>query len=165
MVLKIVRWGCWVLWVVAESNWRGAIRHRSTQIRWFSWCQAGRMDRSETVAKHTQNWAKSWGGLPGSSPLRSDGSHGHQVGRLDCINGGQRRWRESQEMTLERQRTYLKTGIVTAWKKVNLLFHRGGWTREMSIMMLMMMKWEPMHHRTVQQTLSTEEFFLRTQYF
>ncbi len=40
------------------------------------------------------------GGLPDLISLRSDGSRGSQAGRLDRINGGLRRSRESQKTTL-----------------------------------------------------------------
>ncbi len=59
------------------------------------------------------------------SPLSSDGSCGSQGGRLDRINGGKRRSRESQKTTLGSQRTYLKTGIVIAKKKSQLTLSQG----------------------------------------
>jgi hypothetical protein len=38
-----------------------------------------------------QRWPKATpGGPSGSSPLRSDGSCDGQVGRLDCLSGGQK---------------------------------------------------------------------------
>jgi hypothetical protein len=36
------------------------------------------------------NWHGSQGRLPRSSPIRSDGSRGSQVERLDCLSSGQK---------------------------------------------------------------------------
>ncbi len=52
--------------------------------------QAGRLGSHEAATKDTQIEGKSQGGLPGSTPLSSGGSHGSQAGKLDRINGGQR---------------------------------------------------------------------------
>jgi hypothetical protein len=57
--------------------------------------------------KDTQNYAKFQGWLPGSSPFRIDVSPGWQEGRLDHVNSGQKRSRESQKTTLGSQGTYL----------------------------------------------------------
>ncbi len=71
-----------------------------------------------------QAQAKSQGGLPGSTPLRSDDSCDSQAGRLDHMNGGQGWSSESQKATPGSQGTYLKMGRVTAQKRANLLFLR-----------------------------------------
>ncbi len=46
------------------------------------------------------------GGLPGCSSLRSEGSHGSEVGRLDRMNVGQRHSNESWTTTLDSRGTY-----------------------------------------------------------
>jgi hypothetical protein len=48
-----------------------------------------RSDGSHDGQGHSK-LSKSQGGLPGLSPLRSDGSRGNQMGRLDCVSGGQK---------------------------------------------------------------------------
>jgi hypothetical protein len=58
--------------------------------------EAGKLGSHEAAAKDTQIEGKSQGGLPGSSPLSSGGSHDSQAGKLDHINSGQRRSRESE---------------------------------------------------------------------
>ncbi len=66
--------------------------------------------------------------------------------------------------TLDSQGIFLKTGIVIAKKRVNLFFLRGCCRREMMTMMKLMMKCEPQCHHKATATLTTEKFFLRTQY-
>jgi hypothetical protein len=39
------------------------------------------------------NLHESQGGLPGLSPIRSDGSQDSQAGRLDHVSGGQRQFK------------------------------------------------------------------------
>jgi hypothetical protein len=75
-------------------------------------------------------------------------------GRLDLVRGGQRHSRENRKTTLESQGTYCsqKTGIVTASKRVNLLFFRvnekGRWCyTPPPQMMKMMMRCEPVCHK------------------
>ncbi len=115
----------------------------STQIRWFSdgpheqWPKALKTKLSSKGATRLEStqirWFLWW-------PRE----------RLDRINVSQRCSRGSWKMSLGSQGTYLKTGIGTAKKRVKLLFLRGCWRRQMSSMM-MMMRWEPVHHRTFWQ--------------
>ncbi len=82
--------------------------------------------------------SKSQGGLPGSSPLRSDDSDGSQAGRRDRIKGGAKTLKGGSENNSRKPRNLLKNRL-TAEKRVNLLLLRGCQKREMSTMMLMMM--------------------------
>ncbi len=51
-------------------------------------------------------------GLPGSNPLRSDGSHGNQARRLDCINSGKRHSNESQRDSLKKSQLSLSQAML-----------------------------------------------------
>jgi hypothetical protein len=62
------------------------------------------------------NIHESHGGLPGLSPLRSDGFQGSQAGRLDCMSGGQR-WNKGGHQSR-----------IHSDQMVLLMFRWGGWT-------------------------------------
>ncbi len=66
--------------------------------------------------KTLQESSKAQRGLPGSSPLRSDGSLGSQAGRLDYLTSGLKRSRRNRKTTSDSPWTYL-TGKVTAQLK------------------------------------------------
>jgi hypothetical protein len=71
------------------------------------------------------------------------------AGRLNHVNGGQKLSIGSWKTTLGSQGIYIKMSKVTAQKRVNLLFLRGCKRGEM-MMMVLLMRWEPMcHHRTM----------------
>ncbi len=59
---------------------RGTTGVESTQIRWFSGSQAGRLDCVISGQQTLKENPKTQGRIPSSSPLRSDGSCGSQAG-------------------------------------------------------------------------------------
>jgi hypothetical protein len=69
---------------------KGDTGAESTQMRQLSGLSGWEAGLHEQRPKVTQ------GALPCSSPLRKDGSHGSQVGRLDHVSDGQRLSRESE---------------------------------------------------------------------
>jgi hypothetical protein len=59
------------------------------------------LDKIVHKAVRQEGWT-----VQGLGPLRSDCSRGRKAERLDRIGGGQRRSRESQQVTLGNQGTY-----------------------------------------------------------
>jgi hypothetical protein len=101
MVLVIVRQGgC-----KAKAKPRGTTGVKSTQIRWFSCSQAGEAGLLEQQPNYTREKPKTQGGLPGLSPLRSDGSRDSKARRLDLVSSCQRHSIETWQTTLGSQGT------------------------------------------------------------
>ncbi len=81
-------------------------------------------------AELREQWPKATLGKPsGLSPLRSDGSHDGQTGRLDQVTGGQRHPMKSGSAALGRKGTYLYRQSVSPQERLNWLFLRGCWRR------------------------------------
>jgi hypothetical protein len=73
----------------------------------FSGSQEGEVGLHEQWRKTSMNILRLQGDyVPGSRPLRSDGSHGRQAGSRDRMSGGQRGSRESRLATLVSQGAY-----------------------------------------------------------
>jgi hypothetical protein len=73
---------------------------------------------------------KTQGGLPGRSPLRSDGSHVTHLGRLGCVSSSQIPLKQSVKTILDSQETYETGKVVAQLKRVNLLFIWECWRGE-----------------------------------
>ncbi len=119
----------------------------------------GRLDCVSSGQK-TPRKPKKQGGLPGLSPLRSDGSR--QAGRLDRVTCGQWHSRKSQQMTLGSRGTYYMGQSDSPNRRdYSLSFRDDEYLR---MLLMKMMRWEPKwSHRSMWQQMNTEGLSVCTQ--